>query len=581
MGQEKIENYLHELRENIEVDEEVKRKLRASFIKKEKNRRNSWLPLVAAAILFLAVLLPNLSTKQVRAGSLMVENGISFFDIGSGEIMAYTHVDGHFYLSLKDKGIFIYENEGLERISEQTADRFSRTAQGEHLLFVRNGDVFLLHLKTYDTEQVLKGDYSEPEWKDEDHFYITSNQTIMEADLQTKEEKAIVKGERPSFVTKEQKLVFHRDGKILLYELKKGDEEIVDDGKSPSISNDENYISYVKTSSGVEDVWIADLDLETKKKVTTNPPPRYESTEKAIYRYQSPIWGEEERQLYVMKTRIDGDHEPVQIMKIELSDEEMTATQTVKSFLQALVVKDDDYAMGLMKNPPAFLTYSNPRQIGFQIIGVKEQQQSATVEAEVDWTDTALPYYQITTYEFALVKEKGRFVINQVKEMPQIELSANDQNQIQLAKGENKEIIFSLQDVPQAFIADENVRFSSLVITHDEKTVIFSLQGEEQVVVLAFDRETKSFNLLTAIPDAVMTQLALDSTGRYVAADYYTNSSGSNLTLFDVAKGKQIVQFADTYSVLWRGNRLIVQEVAESHALLYEYDPQTERKKKY
>lgn len=135
--------------------------------------------------------------------------------------MAYTHVDGHFYLSLKDKGIFIYENEGLERISEQTADRFSRTAQGEHLLFVRNGDVFLLHLKTYDTEQVLKGDYSEPEWKDEDHFYITSNQTIMEADLQTKEEKAIVKGERPSFVTKEQKLVFHRDGKILLYELKK------------------------------------------------------------------------------------------------------------------------------------------------------------------------------------------------------------------------------------------------------------------------------------------------------------------------------------------------------------------------
>lgn len=78
MGQEKIENYLHELRENIEVDEEVKRKLRASFIKKEKNRRNSWLPLVAAAILFLAVLLPNLSTKQVRAGSLMVENGISF-----------------------------------------------------------------------------------------------------------------------------------------------------------------------------------------------------------------------------------------------------------------------------------------------------------------------------------------------------------------------------------------------------------------------------------------------------------------------------------------------------------------------
>ncbi|MFS0575707.1 hypothetical protein AB1K83_08735 [Sporosarcina sp. 179-K 3D1 HS] len=581
MEQEKIENYLREMRNEIEVDEQLKRKLRSSFMKKEGMKKNSWLPFIAAAILFLAVFLPNLSTKEVRASLLIVGNGISFFDIGSGEVLAYTHVDGRLYLSLRDRGIYLHENDGLKRITEQTAGRFSRNAEGGHVLFTQNGDVFLLQLETNEIVQVMEGNYGDPEWKDEDHFYVVSDQTILEINLQTKEEKAIVKGEQPSFIAKDQKLVFHRDGKILLYDLKNDKEDIVDHGKDPSTSPNGHYISYVKSSSGVEDVWIADSDLDTKKKLTANPPPRYESTEKAIYRYQSPIWAGEERQLYVMKTRIDGESQPVQIMKIELSVEAMTAKETVKGFLQALVVRDDDYAMSLMKHPPSFLTYSNPHQIGFQIVEMEEQPQSATVQAEVYWTDTALPYYQITTYEFTLAKEKGRFVIEQVKELPQIKLSANDQNQVQLVNGDDKEILFSLQDVPQAFIADENVRFSSLVITPDENTVLFSLQGEEQVAVLAFDRETKSFTLLTAMADATVTQLSLDSSGRYVAADTYTSSSESNVALFDVIKGKQIAQFTNANSVLWRGNQLILQEVAESHTLLYEYDPQNKRKKTY
>lgn len=584
MEQEKIESYLHELRNDIKVNEKFKSKLRSSFIKKQRNRGGSWLPLVAAAILFLAVFLPNLPTKQVRADSLLVANGISFVDMGSGEVLAYTHAGGHLYISLKEKGIYIYENKGLRKISEQTADSMSRTALEDQLLFTQNGDVYLLYLNSLETEQVLTGQYKDPEWKDKDHFYVTSDadgkQTIVDIELSTEQGKEIAAGEQVSFVNKEQKLVFQRNGEILLYDLIKKKEWIVDNGKDPSISSNGSYISYVKEQAGVEDVWIADLNRESKKKVTTNPPPRYESAAKAIYRYETPIWGGEERQLYVRKTRIDGENQPTQIMKIRLSAEEMTVRDTVNCFLQALIIRDDDYAMSLMKNPPEFLTYSNPHQIGFRTMEIEESKQSATAKAEVYWTDTALPYYQIGTYEFSMVKEKGRFVIKQVQELPHIELSSNDQEQIQLVKNGQKENLFTRHDIPLSFIADENVRFSSLVLTHDEKTVLFSLQGEDQVAILEYDRESQGFRLLAAIPDAMVTQISIDSTGRFVAVDY-EGSAGLSISLFDLTKGKQIEQFTGAHSILWRGKQLLLQEVADSHTLVYELNPQTGHKKIY
>lgn len=592
MENEKIEKSLYELRNEIEVDTDLKKQLRKTFVKKSRARKwkNAWIPLLVAASLFLAFLLSNEQMPHVKASSLKITNAISFLDIGSGEITAYIYQDGRLYISLEGKGIFVYENE-LKQILDDTADSFSRSSKGEKLLFTYNGDVFLFDMKTTKSEKVLDGtpdsNYIYPEWKDQNHIYVTKvtekEKQIVEVNVQTKEETFIVSGEMASFVEKEQKLVFERHGDIIIYNIKSGKETVVDRGKNPSVTNDGNYISYVKERSGIEDVWISDMDLETKNKVTTNPSLRNELSDEGMYHYQFPIWGNDERTLYVMKKRNDVDNGTANIMKIELSEQSSTEIETVQSYLQALMVRDDDFAKSLLKDPPEFLTYSNPKQIGFQIFETTKNEQSTSVKAEVYWTDTALPYYKVSTYDFTLMKENERYVIETVKELSAIELLSNERNEIEWVKDGKGEVLFSLQDIPQSFIQTDNIRFSSLLRTHDEKNVIFSLQGMDEpsdVTLLSFNCETKAFNLLAKLEGGIMEKVALDATGRYVTTDYSTDAFDSKLVIFDLEKGKR-TDFTNVHSVFWKGDKLILEEVAETHSMYYQFDPQTGSKINY
>ncbi|MBK3493611.1 hypothetical protein JFL43_01740 [Viridibacillus sp. YIM B01967] len=593
MENEKIKKTLYELRNEIAVDTDLKKQLRKTFVKKSRTRKwkNAWIPLLAAASMFLAFLLSNEQVPQhVKASSLKIANAISFLDIGSGEITAYTYHDGRLYLSLEGRGIFVYGNE-LKKVLNDAADSFSRSSKGEKLLFTYNGDVFLFDVKTTKSEKVLDGtsdsSYIYPEWKDQNHIYLTKvtdkEKQIVEVNVQTKEETIIVSGEMASFVEKEQKLVFERHGEIIIYNVKSGKETIVDRGKNPSVTNDGNYISYVKERSGFEDVWISDMDLETKNKVTTNPPPRYEPSGEGMYRYHLPIWGNDERTLYVMKKRNDGENGPAKIMKIELSEQSSTEIETVKSYLQALMVRDDDFAKSLLKDPPEFLTYSNPKQIGFQILETTKNEQSTSVKAEVYWTDTSLAYYKVSTYDLTLMKKNERYVIETVKELSTTELLANEQNEVELVKDGKGEALFSLQDIPQSFNQTENIRFSSLLRTHDEKTVIFSLQGMDEksrFTLLSFNRETKAFNLLVTLEGGIMEKVALDATGRFLTADYSTDAFDSKMFIFDLEKGKQ-TDFTNVHSVFWKGDKLILKEVAKTHSMYYQYDPHTGSKINY
>ncbi|MEK4425738.1 hypothetical protein [Solibacillus sp. FSL K6-1523] len=592
MENEKIEKTLYRLRDEIEVDTDLKKQLRKNFVKSSKKRKwkHAWIPLIAAAILFLAFVLPNEQLPYVKASSLKITNAISFLDIGSGEITAYTYHDGRLYLSLEGRGIFVYENE-LKQVLEDVADSFSRLSKVDKLLYTHNGDVFLLDVKTAKSEKVLDSNsdssYIYPEWKDKDHIYLTKvtgkEKQIVEVNVQTKEETFIVSGEMVSYVEKEQKLVFERHGEIIIYNVKSGKESIVDHGKNPSVNKDGNYISYVKVHSGVEDVWISDMDLETKNKVTTNPPPRFEPLDKGMYHYQFPIWGKDGRTLYVLKKRNNGENGLAKIMKIELSEQSSTEIETVESYLQALMVRDDDFAKSLLKDPPEFLTYSNPKQIGFQILETIKNEHSTSVKAEVYWTDTALAYYKVSTYDFTVMKENERYVIETVNELSVTELLSNEKNEIELVKDGKGEVLFSLQDIPQSYIQTDNIRFSSLLRTHDEKNLIFSLQGMDEpsnVTLLSFNRETKTFNLLANLEGGVMYKVALDATGRYLTADYYIDDLDPKLLLIDIEKGKQ-THFTNVNTVFWKGEKLILEEVAETHSMYYQYDPQTGGKINY
>ncbi|MED4352894.1 hypothetical protein P9265_11140 [Schinkia azotoformans] len=607
---DKIEKNLHELKEQIYVNNELKQNLRKTFVPKSKRRkslwRNPWISGLLAAAVFMAFYFSNSQPDHfVKASSLNITNSISFMDIGSGEVVAYSHQKGSLYVSLRDQGIFKYTNDGLTKLTDKVADSMGQSTIDGQLLFSQNGTIYTLELQTKESKEIMKGtsdiSYSQPTWKDQNTIYLTKNEgsklEIVEINLNTLKEKAVTTGSNPTFVEKEQKLIFERDSQIFMKDIKNGEESLVDKGIDPAVSTDGAYISYVKNINGFDDVWIKDLNLKTVKKVSTNLPPRFENVKQGLYQYTLPIWSSNERSLYVLKQRQNDLNAPIQIMKISLNEKAISAEQTVERYLQALIVRDDDYAKSMMESPPEFLTYSNPHQIGYDVVASKEENGAAIVTANVYWTYTADPYYKIGTYQFELKQENDRFIIQNVAETGSVEVTSADfSNELFLVKnGGNKERLFSLTDIPKEFLLTDSVRISSSVISPDEKDVIFSLQemaekvGEPAgVTIIKYDRDEKIFTEISRIEpksnneSLVIEQMSLDSTGQYVVADVFSEPGFVPETyLFDVVKGEKVDQFTGSHSLFWQNQKLIMQIMDENKSMLYEFDPKTNEKYKF
>lgn len=596
MDSEKIEKQLHELREHIYIDQDLKKRLRESFHKKRTHlvRKISWMSALVAAVVFFALFICNFQIEHTKASSLNIMNSISFFDVGEGEILAFSHQNGSLYVSLKDKGIYKNSDGHFEKISDAQADSMSQSSNGETLLFTQQGDIYVLNLLTNKIEPIVKGSYSNPEWKDLQTIYAINDtekqKSIVEINLITLEEHKITAGTNPSFIAKEQKLVFERNGDILIKDSKTGNEKKVDSGKEPSVSKNGAYISYIKEEEGIENVWICDLDLETKKKATTNFP-SLENPVEGLYDYSSPIWNSNGDSLYVLKKR--GKQEESKVMKISLSKDDLSPSSTVERYLQALIVRDDDYAKSLMMNPPEFLTYSNPSQAGFKILSKEEAANSAKIIAEVYWTYNANPYYKRSTYEFELLKEEDRFIIEKVTERDNKEiLDIDNTNEIVMLTGDNQIKIFSMQDIPAAFIQGKNSRISSLLMDHKGENIIFSLQEmaeapeKSSVTILEYNLQSQTFKKLlyispeTSEHEIVISKLSMDSSGQFIAADIFSGEQ-SEVILFDMNSGEQIKQFKNTFSVFWEKEKLILEYVEESSSVLYKFHPKNQQKMIY
>jgi hypothetical protein len=598
MDKEKVEGYLYELRNQLFVDQSLKEKLRETYVKKRKKGiwRNSWLSGLSAAVLLMAVFFSNYQTSQVKASSLNVSNAISFFDIGSGEINSFTHHNGSLYVSIKNKGVYKYSNKGLILVTEVVPDHFQFSPSGESLILSKNSNVLILNLNTMEKQEILIGNakhsYTSPAWKNEQQIFVTkqtgTESFIIEHDLRTKKEKVVTAGSQPTFIEKEHKLVFEHNGNIMIKNVRNGKDQLVDKGKDPSVSKDGLYISYVKDENHFEDIWITELEVKTKKKVTFNPVGRLSSNQ-GLYQYMTPIWNIEEHELFVLKR---AEEQPPKIMKISLSDKEITAEETVGQYLQALINRDDDYAKSIMEQPPEFLTYSNPHQIGYQILGSEEESGTVSVKAEVYWTYTANPFYQVSTYEFVLIKKNHHFIIKSVNEILNKQIIGTDRNEVQIIQGDEQQTLFSFEDIPNEYITHKNTRISSLVENPIEKTIIFSLQEYEtlgrnsEVSLMTFDRDTETFSLLSRIKanegdDVVMEQMSLDSTGQYLAADLFMETANPTLILFDLKKESEINRYKKSHSHFWQGGQLLMTVKEESQSLLYQFNPKTSRLKTF
>ncbi|WP_059172261.1 hypothetical protein [Bacillus sp. FJAT-27445] len=592
MEEEKVERSLNALRDQISVDHSFKEKLRKNYVRKQKILRwnNPWINGLVAASIFIALFLGNLREEEVKvkADTLNISNAISFFDIGSGEIDAYAIHDDNLFVSIKQKGIFEITEDGLHLAADVTAESLGFSDNGEKLLFSNGGSIYSLDLKTKKkvtiASKTSNANYSLPEWKNGDEIFAVkqtgSENAIIKIDLLTKKEISITDGSAPVYSKKENKLAFSRGGNILVKDLKNGKENIVDRGKDPAVSVDGLYVAYIKETTSFEDVWIADLDLDTQKKVTANPAERDDPT-KGMYSYHLPKWDSGRNTLFVLKQQVDL---PMKVMKISLSEKEMGPEETVEQYLQALINRDDDYAKTYLDSPPEFLTISNPHQIGYRIIKSEESQNTATIHAEVQWTYTANAYYQISNYEFNLTKKDGHYRITKVNEISSRQI-IEMQNEVRAIQGEQSETLFSMGDIPKEYITAENIRISSLAEVPGTGNIVFSLQEydlEDQnpsVQLLSFDLKTKSFSPIARLSypgkDMTIKQLSVDSSGRYVAADVFPGLERPSVFIYDLKEKSQLAEFDQAHSNFWQGEKLVLRKIQDNGEVLYEYNPKT------
>lgn len=598
MDEERIERSLYALRDQIFVDQALKEKLRKNYIRKRKFLRwnNPWINGLLAASIFIALFFGNFRGEDihVKADSLMISNAISFFDIGSGEIESYAIHNGTLFVSISQKGIFKVTEDGFHLTADVAAESIRFSDNGKKLLYSDGGSIYVLDLKTKKKATIARkapdANYTHPEWKNGEEIFAAkqtgSKTEIVKIPLKTKKETLVTDGSAPVFSKEVNKLAFSRGGSILIKDMKNGKESVVDQGKDPAVSGDGLYITYIKESSKFEDVWIADLDLDTKKKVSANPEER-DGQAKGIYSYHMPQWDTGRHTLYVLKQR---EGLPMKIMKISLSEKAMGPEETVESYLQALINRDDDYAKTLMETPPDFLTYSNPHQIGYRIIKSEESENKATIQAEVQWTYTANPYYQVSNYEFTLIKKKGHYRISKVNEISNRQIIEMN-NEVQSIEGDQTTTLFSMKDIPKEYITAETIRISSLVEVPDTGDIVFSLQEYElkdrnsTVQLLVFDLKTKSFRPLAKIsaPEKGMTieQLSIDSSGRYVAADVFPGMEKPSLFIYDLKEKKQIAEFEQTHSNFWQGENMVLRKLQDNGEVLYKYNPKRNEIKSY
>jgi hypothetical protein len=600
MEEEKVVNVLYQVRDQIKVDETLKVNLRKSFRKKRKPLwKRVWMYSAVAAIILFSFLLVDFKPKPVDAKVFKITNSLSLLTIGSGEITAMTHHNGNLYISLPKKGIFIYTQKGLEKISKEMADDMSIDANGKNLLISEDGSVALLNLKK-NQKKILLGNsssirYSHPIWKDDQTIYAVQNkegkEQIIEFDLQTQKEKVVTKGSMPAYIVKGKLLVFEQDGKIMSLNERNGAAKEIDRGINPAISPDGKYISYVKASNGIEDVWVTDIDLIAKKKITTNPVAK----EKGLYQYSSLEWSSSERGLFVVKQRLADKNSPMQIMKINLGEKELDAKQTVNRFLQAIIVRDDDYAKTMLKNPPEFLTISNPHQSGYQILSSNKGKDGVVhVKAEVNWSYTANPYYRISTYDFELIHGGNGYVISKVTELDSKEVMPEiNSDHVQLIEGDKKEALFSLSDIPQKMMKDSNYRLATLALDQKGNKILFTVQelqdGSNQAAVnlLSYDLNSKAFTFLDRIEsidghnNIGVSAMSLSGSGKYIALDLFLDEPPFSpyVYVYDIPDVEQLKQLKLAHSVFWQGEQLFMQKLADDQfMILQRFDPTVKTK---
>jgi len=689
MKENDVEKALYKMRDAIPVNKQLQEDLRNEFINNSKHnekarnkdstkylRKSSpgrWfkhLPKVAAILILclgiymLAGITENGNIlNYVSAASLNVSNYMSFVDvnIGSGTPISVSEYNGSLYIAVFGSDLYEYSDSGLKVISKLKSDKELHSEiqwvrvspDGSRLVYLSTQGIGIYNIKTQESNLVLKHSddgltyYIEPTWHPDENGIIYTKQVIKPGEihgfeiaesgiyylnLESMESEKLADGSHGSYVKGKNAIVFERDGMLILKSLKENNEQIIDEGRYPSVSPCGNYVAYIKfqkhikkpsednTSNNIikegvnaeihesiENIWIADVsNFKNKKQITSNDPYYFISETEWLqslepselkqvlsvsgrYSYYSPVWSSDSKNIYAIRSKnVENLHE-TKIIKIELSAGKEEKEFTVERYLQALILRDEDYAKSLMKNPPELLTISNPRYVGFKILessrkqdknqAYKESESDKAgeyVDAEVYLSYTAHPYFMIEKSRYYLSSHESGYIIDNIEPLENIQVYEKNgvvylekelKNQA-VAQSENpiKLELFKQDDIPVEFLPDVPFRFSCLAYYNPEDTtegtdgmLIFTLQtfdnGQQNtngkskkpsVSLLSYSLKEKNFKLIDKISEPsggiMCTNLTINSTGQYAAMDLFMEGPQmKNYTLvYDLSSAEKV-----------------------------------------
>ncbi|MBE3592263.1 MAG: PD40 domain-containing protein [Thermoanaerobacter sp.] len=637
MDEKRIEENLNKLKDLIPVNYQLKESLKKRF------KRNKWTKIgiaitVAAAVLLMVFsfgiknLQDNLITK-VNAEELKIINQISFISLGrinAGKIAEY---NGTIYVPLYDKGIYKYDNKSFEKIINKAAGEVAVSPDGKKLVFITTESdgknaIYIKDLNNGKENKIIESNDSNTYYSDavfspdgnnviyteqvivprKTHGFEVKESNINAVDLKNLKVTKLADGCCGSFVKNADAIVFERDNKIIYKNLKDGSEKIIDEGKRPSVSPNGYYIAYEKyelkkekiedkdVRVNVNNIWIADTSsLTTKKQVTLNVPksippgiPKEEIQNyvtSTLYTYYWPVWSSDSKSVFVLKNlNEDIRGNTMQLMKIELSREELTPEEVVKKFLQAIIVRDEDFARVLMKNPPTIMTVSNPHPVAYEILGSGTEDGKPYVDASLTYGYIMNGYCSVDKSRYYLSPDSNGYIIDSIKDLGTVEFIEKNGTFYKIENNVETKL-FDRREIPKEILPDNlNIHAATLTYSPKTNTIFFTMQTDDrsQSRIISYDISHRAFKLIESLENTIIPDIKVDSSGKYLAVLAYNDiSQQSNAYVYNLKTGEKVdlrskfenTKIEEISPQFWQRDKLIFQISLKEGFLYYLYDP--------
>ncbi|MFL0248436.1 hypothetical protein [Candidatus Clostridium stratigraminis] len=642
---------LRKLKNRIYVNKDLKKSLRSSFIEEHgvktfKLRKGLILTAVICILLMMTTTLLLNRKTYVSAEALKVENYTSFIDLGEMGKVAVNEYKGTLYMILFGRGIYTYNDKGLTKLYEGGVNSGSLSKDGKKYAFSIDGAIKIYDIPTGKVSEVIEGDnkttfYEEPAWKDDNHtlFYTevviggteeqpTVKHSIYSIDINDLKSAEITEGTYPSYVNGRDAIVFQSENEHVIYKsLKDNTEKDLGDGSQPSASPDGNYVALtrtertlkeveknVKIETNLQNIWVIDLNnTAIKKKITNNYPLKTideeewlkgitPSNEEQIlsyggrYWYLYPSWNSDSKSIYSMKRIFNSDNkrDEGRLIKISLSNKELSGNDIVERYLKNISSMDEDYLNSLVDTNFKDEDLNIYKLKGYNILSSGKDTAGQYVDAAINLASKDNSADKVQNVRYYLLMRGGTYIILGKKILNEVEVSSNKLG-IYLNSNGQKSKIISLLDIPQKYLEGKANTFDEVAYSKVNETIYFTMKADENntkkisiLNVFAYNLNTKQLMQLDNIKNKEgklnANTLSLDYTGKYIVLNYSITEGNafkniSNLYETDSKAKKTLNEIIGAYksessiSAYWEGKSIIFKSNSYGQYAWYRYTP--------